>query len=53
VDSGRKARAGESSPAKLVWIIGAWDLVIVCYLLFGAWNLLDLSTPFYLDTQKF
>ncbi len=21
-----------------VWIIGAWDLDIVCYLLFGAWD---------------
>jgi hypothetical protein len=31
---GLKAR-GKSKP---VWIIGAWNLDIVCYLLFGAWN---------------
>jgi hypothetical protein len=25
---------------KLVWIIGAWNLDIVCYLSFGGWNFL-------------
>jgi hypothetical protein len=28
---------GKSKP---VWVIGAWNLDIVCYLLFGAWNFL-------------
>ena len=36
---------------KRVWIIGALDLDIVCYLLFGAWNLLNSGTPLYLDTK--
>jgi hypothetical protein len=31
---------------KHVWIIGALDLDIVCFLLFGAWNLLNSRTPF-------
>ena len=29
-----------SSDNQNVWVIGAWDLYIVCYLLFGAWNFL-------------
>jgi hypothetical protein len=28
------------SESKPVWVIGAWDLDIVCYLLFGAWDFL-------------
>ena len=36
---------------KNVWVIGAWDLDIVCFLLFGAWNLLNSRSPFYLDTR--
>jgi len=35
----------------VVWVIGAWNLEIVCYLLFGFWNLLNLRTPIYLDFQ--
>jgi hypothetical protein len=30
--------------AKHVWVIGAWNLDIVWYLLFGAWNFLYLKT---------
>jgi hypothetical protein len=36
-----------------VWVIGVWDLDIVCYLLFGAWNLLSSITPLYLNTQEY
>jgi len=35
---------------KHFWVIGAWDLDIVCLLLFGAWNLLNSMTPLFLDT---
>ncbi len=31
-----------------VWIIGAWDLDIICYLLFGAWNFLNSKTQLQL-----
>jgi hypothetical protein len=30
--------------AKPVWVIGAWKLGVVRYLLFGAWNFLYLKT---------
>ncbi len=36
---------------KLVWIIGAWDLDIVCYLLFDAWNFFNSRTQLYLHIQ--
>ena len=29
--------------------LGAWNLDIVCYLLFVAWNFLYLKTPLFLD----
>ena len=34
--------------SKPVWIIGAWNLDIVCNLLFGAWNFLDSKTQLFL-----
>ena len=39
------------SKAKHVWVIGDWNLVIVCFLSFGAWNLLNSRTLLFLDTQ--
>ena len=42
----KKTPRGKSKP---VWIIGAWNLDIVCYLLFGAWNFLYSKTPLFLD----
>jgi hypothetical protein len=35
-----KAPKGKPKP---VWIIGAWNLDIFCYLKFGAWNFLYLK----------
>ena len=35
---------------KQVWIIGAWDLDIVCFLLYDAWYLLNSRTPPQYDT---
>ena len=35
--------------SKPVWIIGAWNLDIGCYLLFGAWNFLYSKTPLILN----
>ena len=34
---------------RCVWVIGALNLDIVCYLLFGAWNLLNSKWQLYLD----
>ena len=39
------------SKAEHVWIIGVWNLVIVCFLSFGAWNLLNSRTLIYLGAQ--
>jgi hypothetical protein len=37
----KETRWGKS---KLVWVIGTWNLDIVRYLLFGAWNFLNAGT---------
>ena len=39
------------SNSKRVWIIGDWNLGIVCYLLFGAWNFFNSRTQLYLHIQ--
>ena len=36
--------------SKFVWVIGAWNLVIVCYLLFGACNFLYSKMLLLLNT---
>ena len=46
--SSNKTPRAKSKP---VWIIGAWNLDIVCYLLIGAWNFLDSRTKLFLDIQ--
>jgi hypothetical protein len=35
-----------------VWVIGDWNLDIICDLLFGAWNFLNSSTQLYLHIPK-
>ena len=42
----------QNSNPKHVWNIGDWNLDIVCFLSFGAWNLLNSKTLLYLDTQN-
>jgi hypothetical protein len=34
-----------------VWVIGNWNLDIICYLLFGAWDLLNSRTLLDLKSQ--
>jgi hypothetical protein len=53
-----KSPAGRSLPGlkpanrlKQVWVIGNWNLDIVCYLLFGAWDFLSLRNQLYKDIQ--
>jgi hypothetical protein len=41
----------KESNSKRVWIIGVWDLDIVCYLLFGAWNFFNSKTQKYINIQ--
>jgi hypothetical protein len=40
------SQAEGSCKSKPVWVIGAWNLYIICYLLFGAWNFFYLKTRF-------
>jgi hypothetical protein len=41
-----KGKAAAFSKSLLVWIIEAWNLDIVCYLFFGAWDFLLSATRF-------